>query len=161
PGRAGGDEPGRQRARRDAGGRNDEARDGQRHHRSRLRRPAQGDETRRGRRDPRQRYGDREGRNRPAPPLRPVLHDKTGGGGDRALSTTYGIVKQSDGYIRADSEPGKGSCFRIYLPRVQAELAHGVEKPAVESVRGTETVLVVEDETDVRSLVERVLTEQG
>jgi two-component system, cell cycle sensor histidine kinase and response regulator CckA len=84
-----------------------------------------------------------------------------GKGTGLGLSTTYGIVKQSDGYIQAESEPGKGSCFRIYLPRVQAELERGVEKPAVESVRGTETILVVEDETEVRSLVERVLTAQG
>ena len=84
-----------------------------------------------------------------------------GKGTGLGLSTTYGIVKQSEGYIRADSEPGKGACFRIYLPRVQAEAEKASEKPVVDSVRGTETVLVVEDEPEVRSLVERVLKSHG
>jgi CheY-like chemotaxis protein len=84
-----------------------------------------------------------------------------GKGTGLGLSTTYGIVKQSGGYIWADSAPGKGASFSIYLPRAQAEPDRVSEKPAVESVRGTETILLVEDEPEVRSLVERVLRDQG
>ncbi len=94
--------------------------------------------------------------------LRALLHHQAKGKGTGlGLSTVYGIVKQSEGYIWADSEPGKGACFRIYLPRVQAEAEKASEKPVVDSVRGTETVLVVEDEPEVRSLVERVLKSHG
>jgi two-component system cell cycle sensor histidine kinase/response regulator CckA len=84
-----------------------------------------------------------------------------GKGTGLGLSTTYGIVKQSGGYIWADSAPGKGASFSIYLPRAQAEPDRASEKPAVESVRGTEAILLVEDEPEVRSLVERVLRDQG
>ncbi len=84
-----------------------------------------------------------------------------GKGTGLGLSTTYGIVKQSGGYIWAESAPGRGACFRIYLPRVQAEPEHGHERSDVGAVGGKETILVVEDEPEVRSLVERVLKDQG
>jgi two-component system cell cycle sensor histidine kinase/response regulator CckA len=84
-----------------------------------------------------------------------------GSGTGLGLATVYGIVKQSDGYISVDSEAGKGATFTMYLPRVDAL----VEEPAVPiaavSDGGSETILLVEDEEAVRSLVRRVLERKG
>jgi DNA-binding response OmpR family regulator len=71
-------------------------------------------------------------------------------------------VKQSGGYIWVYSEPGRGTTFKIYLPRVEAEaepLAPRSEPPA--SLRGSETVLLVEDEDPVRNLTRKVLEAHG
>jgi PAS domain S-box-containing protein len=81
------------------------------------------------------------------------------------LSTVYGIVKQSGGYIWVYSEAGKGTTFKIYLPRV-AEAAESVEQVAVaaESAAaepGTETILLVEDEANLRYLARQFLEKQG
>ena len=78
------------------------------------------------------------------------------------LSTVYGIVAQSRGHIWVDSEPGVGTRFRIYLPRIEAEV--GAEAPAappVGTLQGTETVLVVEDDEAVRGIVRAVLRRNG
>jgi PAS domain S-box-containing protein len=78
------------------------------------------------------------------------------------LSTSYGIVKQSGGYIWVYSEPEKGTTFKVYLPRIDedAEPAEAVRlKPAAQ--KGTETILLVEDNEAVRSLTETVLTSYG
>src|SRR6266478_2549675 len=81
------------------------------------------------------------------------------------LSTVYGIVKQSGGYIWVYSEPGKGTSFKVYLPHVTAEEVVRVEQPAaaapapVETPR--ETVLVVEDEVNLRRLTRQFLENQG
>src|SRR3979411_2257174 len=81
------------------------------------------------------------------------------------LSTVYGIVKQSGGYIFVDSEPGKGTTFRIFLPRVAAvgESAAHVAAPiaAAKAEPGTETILVVEDEANLRYLARQFLEKQG
>ncbi len=85
-----------------------------------------------------------------------------GQGTGLGLSTVYGIVKQSGGYIWVSSEPGAGATFKVYLPRVNArpESLHGNEGQWT-SFRGTETVLLVEDEDGVRTLVRHILQKQG
>jgi two-component system cell cycle sensor histidine kinase/response regulator CckA len=75
------------------------------------------------------------------------------------LSTVYGIVKQSEGYIRVHSEPGSGTTFKIYLPRLDGEAA--VRPVPAEQLRGSETVLVVEDEGVVLDILREVLSGQG
>jgi CheY-like chemotaxis protein len=78
------------------------------------------------------------------------------------LSTVYGIVKQSGGNIWVYSEPGRGTTFKIYLPRVDEPLEE-IRQRAVrkETPRGNETVLIVEDEEEVRKLAVKILQRQG
>jgi len=78
------------------------------------------------------------------------------------LSTVYGIVKQSGGNIWVYSEPGKGTTFKIYLPQVEEEADALPEKDEGGDLpRGSEIVLLVEDDPSVRGLAARVLGEQG
>jgi signal transduction histidine kinase len=79
------------------------------------------------------------------------------------LSTVYGIVKQSGGNIWVYSEPGKGTTFKSYLPRVDEPLGEVVREKAAEDglPRGTETILIVEDDEDVREVAVRILKMQG
>jgi PAS domain S-box-containing protein len=93
----------------------------------------------------------------------PFYTTKEGGRGTGlGLSTVYGIVKQSGGYVWVYSEPGRGSTFKVYLPRVD-EVAPGAagEKKSKDSRRATETILLVEDEEGVRELAKNVLATQG
>lgn len=81
------------------------------------------------------------------------------------LSTVYGIVKQSGGYIWVYSEPGKGTSFKVYLPHVTAEEVAAVEQPAAPPPApadiNRETILVVEDEVNLRRLTRQFLENQG
>jgi two-component system, cell cycle sensor histidine kinase and response regulator CckA len=85
-----------------------------------------------------------------------------GRGTGLGLSTVYGIVKQHRGYIGVTSEPGHGSTFGVYLPRVETKSAAERTTPR-EPLRpgGRETVLFVEDEVALRDLMHRVLTKGG
>jgi CheY-like chemotaxis protein len=85
-----------------------------------------------------------------------------GQGTGLGLSTVYGIVKQSDGFVWCYTEPGHGSRFKIYLPRAGARsLPMAPPGPPAEFRGGNETILVVEDEEVVRALACRGLREQG
>ncbi len=85
-----------------------------------------------------------------------------GKGTGLGLSTVYGVVKQSGGFIWVYSEIGKGATFKIYLPRVDgaAEEAGQVSPPS-QVLRGTETILLAEDEEDVREVAREFLESAG
>ncbi len=84
----------------------------------------------------------------------------TGRGTGLGLATIYGIVRQNEGFIDVVSRPGEGSTFRLYFPRYSGETQEADETP--EAPRGGfETLLVVEDEDQVRNLAETVLRRQG
>jgi len=87
-----------------------------------------------------------------------------GKGSGLGLSTVYGIIKQSGGNIWTYSEPGLGTTFKIYLPRVE-ETSHAykpeISRKEIKAPGGTETVLLVEDEEAVRSMVSKVLQNKG
>lgn len=85
-----------------------------------------------------------------------------GKGTGLGLATVYGIVKQSGGYLWVYSEPGRGTSFKIYLPRVMEtpEPARPAQGAAV-SLRGSETILLVEDDEMVRTLTRRLLEANG
>lgn len=85
-----------------------------------------------------------------------------GKGTGLGLSMVFGIVKQSGGNIWVYSEPGKGTSFKIYFPRVFESLQEAPRELVIEEVpRGSETVLVVEDESMIRELISMTLTEHG
>jgi two-component system cell cycle sensor histidine kinase/response regulator CckA len=85
-----------------------------------------------------------------------------GKGTGLGLSTCYGIVKQHGGTIWLYSEPGKGTAVKVYLPEVADTAGTGqAEQPALQAKRGTETILVAEDEDAVRTLIARILRAQG
>jgi CheY-like chemotaxis protein len=85
-----------------------------------------------------------------------------GKGTGLGLSTVYGIVKQSGGYIWVSSEVGKGSVFKVYLPRHE-EGGKAAQRMAEQAAphQGTETILLVEDEEGVRDLVRDILQMNG
>jgi PAS domain S-box-containing protein len=76
------------------------------------------------------------------------------------LATAYGIVRQSGGHISVDSD-GRGSSFRVLLPRAKAHVAHRTRPQTAAAGGGVRTILVVEDEADVRELLEHVLSSEG
>jgi PAS domain S-box-containing protein len=84
-----------------------------------------------------------------------------GQGTGLGLSMVYGFVKQSGGHVKIYSEPGHGTTVRIYLPRVRQEEDLETHVDAGPAKGGAETVLVVEDDEDVRSTVVEMLTDLG
>jgi len=86
-----------------------------------------------------------------------------GKGTGLGLSTVYGIVQQTGGHIRVDSEPGKGSAFRLFFPRVADDEELTIVTPGAEqqAVPGTETVLLLEDEPTFRKMTADFLTRSG
>jgi CheY-like chemotaxis protein len=89
---------------------------------------------------------------------------ESGRGTGLGLSTVYGIVKQSGGYVWVYSEPGRGTTFKVYLPRVDEPLEALSSSQATipDCVKmGTETILLVEDEPDLRELTRTVLASKG
>ncbi len=90
---------------------------------------------------------------------------EVGAGTGLGLSTVYGIVRQTGGYVFVDSAPGEGAVFRIYLPRMEAEAAAVPRAPAAEApgrdLTGMGSVLLVEDEDAVRAFGARALRNKG
>jgi PAS domain S-box-containing protein len=88
---------------------------------------------------------------------------EVGKGTGLGLATVYGVVKQSDGYIWVDSEPGKGASFQIFLPKVDEEKGAEVSavRPQGEVARGSETILLVEDSEPLRKLTQSFLESHG
>jgi signal transduction histidine kinase len=88
-----------------------------------------------------------------------------GKGTGLGLATVYGIVKQSGGFVWVYSEPGHGTCIKIYVPCVEAgtpaSAGQGTVVADAGMPRGSETVLVVEDAPAVRAVMRQVLTRQG
>lgn len=77
------------------------------------------------------------------------------------LATVYGIVQQSHGWIDVASEPGKGATFRVFFPRVEGEVTQSQTAPAALSLQGSETILVVEDQEEVREFLVKALARRG
>jgi PAS domain S-box-containing protein len=91
----------------------------------------------------------------------PFFTTKGPKGSGLGLSTVYGIVKQSGGYVWVYSEVGRGSTFKIYLPRISKTEVPEVEKRSTKLSGGKETILLVEDEANLRRLVRGFLQRQG
>jgi len=93
----------------------------------------------------------------------PFFTTKALGKGTRlGLATVYGVVKQSGGYVWVYSEPGLGSTFKVYLPRVaEAVRQSGQGDVTTASMRGSETILLVEDEESLRTLTRTMLEQTG
>ena len=86
---------------------------------------------------------------------------EVGKGTGLGLSSVYGIVKQNSGHVEFESTVGKGSTFRIYLPRMREERGARQQAVVADHPTGWETVLVVEDDEQILELVSRVLRRQG
>ncbi len=87
---------------------------------------------------------------------------EVGKGTGLGLATVYGVVKQSGGYVWVDSELGKGASFQIFLPRIEETVAPTAAGPLqIENLRGTETVLLVEDADALRKLARSFLLDHG
>ncbi len=85
-----------------------------------------------------------------------------GKGTGLGLATVYGVIKQSDGYVEVRSELGKGAIFTIYLPVVQqCSTFEAARIDTVDTLNGNETILLVEDETSLRTLTRNVLERLG
>ncbi len=86
---------------------------------------------------------------------------EVGKGTGLGLSTVYGIVKQNEGEIHVYSEPGLGASFKIYFPAIKEKAEQEQGEALLEMPRGSEMILVVEDEDAVRKLIASILRKQG
>lgn len=86
---------------------------------------------------------------------------EVGKGTGLGLATAYGIIKQHNGHITVYSEPRKGTTFKIYLPLIESPVEKREHEGAMPPVRGSGTILVAEDNEDVRSLTKLVLLKYG
>ncbi|RJP74685.1 MAG: response regulator, partial [Desulfobacteraceae bacterium] len=86
---------------------------------------------------------------------------EVGNGTGLGLATIYGIVKQNNGFINVYSEPGKGTVFKVYIPRARSSGEIETEEVRKKPARGTETVLLVEDEQPILKLGQAVLERFG
>jgi two-component system cell cycle sensor histidine kinase/response regulator CckA len=86
---------------------------------------------------------------------------EVGKGTGLGLSTVHGIVKQSGGYVSVDSEVGRGTTFKIYLPQVDDEVVEVETRAPTALLKGKETVLLVEDDNQVRSIAATALEISG
>jgi len=87
---------------------------------------------------------------------------EVGKGTGLGLATVYGVVKQSGGYIWVESEPGQGASFQIFLPRVEKPATEiTAMTPLVETMGGSETILLVEDSEPLRKLTQSFLESHG
>jgi PAS domain S-box-containing protein len=86
---------------------------------------------------------------------------EVGKGTGLGLAMVYGIVKQHDGYINVYSEPGRGTTFKILLPLIQSTVKEAKPDNLIKVKGGTETILIVEDDKQVRSLLKEILTNAG
>jgi len=85
-----------------------------------------------------------------------------GEGTGLGLSTVYGVIQQSGGYVWVYSEPGKGTTFKIYLPRIDEPAEPLPEAPAETKLKkGSETILIVEDDQDLRELIIELVESEG
>jgi len=84
-----------------------------------------------------------------------------GKGTGLGLATVYGVVKQSNGYIRVQSEVGRGSTFTVYLPQAAQSVSRHVAESASVARTGTETILLVEDQDEVRRIAREALARHG
>jgi PAS domain S-box-containing protein len=86
---------------------------------------------------------------------------EVGKGTGLGLSMVYGIIQQHDGYINVYSEPDIGTTFKLYMPLIKSTLDEGHDVPLTKISRGSETVLVAEDDAQVRELIKEVLNGFG
>lgn len=86
---------------------------------------------------------------------------EAGKGTGLGLATVYGIIKQSGGNIYVYSEPGRGATFKVYLPRIMEGVSVATTPVRPKAVRGSETILLAEDDDSMRGFVLRALRENG
>ncbi|MHC9544734.1 MAG: ATP-binding protein [Vulcanimicrobiota bacterium] len=87
---------------------------------------------------------------------------KTGSGTGLGLAIVYGIIQQQNGFVRCDSQPGKGTAFDLYFNAMKDELkSEEAEVVTVPSAKGNGTLLLADDEESIRVLGNRILTEAG